>query len=315
MDDYERLREERLARVSAEDRAAIERWPDLAEIGVAGVRGLIGGHRQAPPDNGVVSRDVEVEGPNGPVPVRIYTPVHEEGERLPVVLHTHGGGFVAGGDPDMWDAANSSMAAAVPAIVVHPSYRLPPENPFPAGLEDGWAVLNWVADGDVHEEWDTTRVAIGGGCSGANIAAALALLARDAGGPDLALQYLQAWPADLRNDSRSQYEFADGYGLRKSDNDFVSAQYLGNPENRWDWRASPLLADSVRGVAPAHITVGELDILRDEDVLYANRLRDAGVPVELHVDANQGHVVADFGPIFTRQVDALRRAFGIKPAD
>jgi acetyl esterase len=140
-------------------------------------------------------------------------------------------------------------------------------------------------------------------------------MARDAGGPAITLQYLQAWPSDLRNDSWSQYEFAEGFGLRKSDNDYVTSLYLGSPGNRWDWRASPLLVESVRGVAPAHITVGELDILRDEDIQYANRLRDAGVPVELHIDPNQGHVVADMRPITRRQAVAIRRAFGIEPAE
>ncbi|MEC3993748.1 alpha/beta hydrolase fold domain-containing protein [Actinacidiphila sp. DG2A-62] len=310
-DDYERLRAERLSRIPDRERTAIERWPDLAEIGVSGVRALISGSPRRPAHPGVAVRDVEVEGPGGPVPVRIHTPPHEDGERLPVVVHTHGGGFVAGGGLDMWDASNSALAAAVPAVVVHPDFRLPPEHPFPAGLEDNWAVLNWVAGGGDRDAWDTSRIAIGGGCSGANMAAALALMARDAGGPDIALQWLQAWPADLRNDTRSQAEYARGYGLRKSDNDFVTAQYLDRPETRWDWRASPLLAESVRGVAPALIWVGEWDILRDEDVRYADRLRDAGVPVELHVDPEQGHVVADPGPATARLVACLQRAFGL----
>lgn len=315
MNDYDRLREERLARISEQDRAVIEHWPSLEEVGVDGVRALIGGGGEpAPPDPSVTTRDVEVEGPHGSVPVRIYTPPHEDGERLPVVVSTHSGGFVAGGGIDAFDAANSALALAVPAVVVHPDFRLPPEHRFPTGLEDSWAVLNWVAESGEREGWDGTRVAVGGGCSGANMAAVLALMARDARSPDIALQFLQAWPADLRNDTRSQEEFREGYGLRKSDNDFVSGQYLSSPEDRWDWRASPLLAESVRGVAPALITVGEWDILRDEDVQYANRLRDAGVPVELHVLPDEGHVTADFSSHFTRQVDALRRAFGREAA-
>jgi acetyl esterase len=274
---------------------------------------LVGVKRAVPPETGVVTRDVEVDGPNGAVTVRIYTPPHEEGERLPVVMHTHGGGFIAGGGLDQWDAANAVMAASVPAVVVHPDFRLPPEHRFPAGLEDNWAVLNWIAASGEQEGWDAGRIAVGGGCSGANMAASLALMARDAQGPDLALQYLQAWPSDLRSDTRSQYEFAHGYGLRKSDSDFVVSQYLSRPEDRWDWRASPLLAETVAGVAPAHIAVGEWDIVRDEDVQYASRLRDAGVPVELIVDPEQGHIVADFGQNTRRHIDAPRRAFAPAP--
>jgi acetyl esterase len=315
MDDYERLRAERLARIPAQDRAAIEHWPNLAEIGVDGIRAHIGGgNRTAAPDSGVTTRDVEVAGPNGPVPVRVYTPPHEEHDRLPVVVHTHGGGFVAAGGLDMWDVLNSRMAASVPAVVVHPDFRLPPEHRFPAGLEDSWAVLNWIAGSGDREGWDTSRIAVGGGCSGANMAAVLALMARDAGGPELTLQFLHAFPSDLRNDTRSQEEFADGYGLRKSDNEFVVSQYLSDPADRWEWRASPLLADSVRGVAPALVTVGEWDILHDEDVQYAGRLRDAGVEVELRVEPDQGHVTADVGAMSRRWIESLRRVFGRETA-
>ncbi|MFE6887998.1 alpha/beta hydrolase [Streptomyces sp. NPDC057694] len=314
MTDYDLLREERLARVSEQHRKMIEGWPSLAEIGVDGVRKLIeGGNRMFPVDPQVATRDVEVDGPDGPVPVRIYTPPHEEGERLPVVVHTHSGGFVAGGGLDQWDGHNSLLARSVPAVVVHPDFRLPPENRFPAGIEDNWAVLNWVAEGGDRQEWDAGRIAIGGGCTGGNMAAVLSLMARDAGGPSLSLQFLESWPSDLRCDTRSQEENAEGYGLTKADNAFVASQYVRSPEERWDWQASPLLAETVRDVAPALITVGDWDILRDEDVQYANRLRDAGVPVELHVDPDRGHA-GEPGPLIERVAASLRQAFAADAA-
>jgi acetyl esterase len=224
-------------------------------------------------------------------------------------VHTHSGGFVAGGGLDQWDGMNSIIAHSVPAIVVHPDFRLPPEHRFPAGLRDAWAVLRWVAAGGEGADWDSRRIAVGGGCTGGNMAAVLSLLARDEGGPDLSLQFLESWPSDLRGDTRSQEENGTGYGLRKSDNDFVTAQYLTVPEDRWDWRASPILADSFRGLAPAFITVGEWDVLRDEDIQYANRLRDAGVPVELCVDPERGHGAVDRHALLMRLCGALRRAF------
>lgn len=206
------------------------------------------------------------------------------------MLHVHFGGFVAGGGLDTMDSLNSAIATAVPCVVVAPDFRLPPEHRFPTGLEDCWSVLNWVADGGDQQGWDGARVAVGGGCTGGNFAAVLALMARDAGGPALRLQFPWSWPADGRCDTASQHEFADGYGLRYEDNRFVISQYVREPDDRYDWRVSPLLADSVAGVAPALIMVGEWDILRDEDVQYANRLRDAGVEVTLDVIPREGHV-------------------------
>ncbi|WP_375400080.1 alpha/beta hydrolase [uncultured Amnibacterium sp.] len=306
--EYDRLREARFAKLTDEQRQLLQ-FPDLVALGVAGVRQVIeDGNRTMPVTPGVDWRDVEVMGPHGLVPVRIFEP-RNTGGPLPIVVHTHSGGFIAGGGFDQWNGFDSAIAAGVPALVVHPDFRLPPEDRFPIGLEESWAVLRWAAAGGVGERADTSKIAVGGGCTGGNMAAVLALMARDAGAPQLALQFLESWPSDLRNDSRSQYEFADGYGLRKSDGDFVTSAYLADPEDRWEWRASPLLAESMAAVAPALITVGDWDILRDEDVQYANRLRDAGVPVELHVDPERGHP-GDPQVLMARLVDALRRALG-----
>jgi len=287
--DYEALRAERLAAVNPTYRAMIDRWPELSVIGVEGIRRLIAEGAKAPLHDGVSTRDVEVPGPNGPVPVRIYTPDNMSGP-LGVVMHVHYGGFVAGGGLGTLDGANSAMAAKVPCVVAAPDFRLPPEHKFPTGLEDCWAVLNWLAAHGDEQGWDASRIAVGGGCTGGNFSAVLALMARDAGNPELKLQFLQSWPSDARCDTASQQELADGYGLRYADNRWVIAQYVDDPSRRWDWRVSPLLAESLAGVAPALITVGEWDILRDEDVQYANRLRDAGVNVTLNVTANEGHV-------------------------
>lgn len=309
--DYESLREQRLAKVTAEYRDAIAQWPSLPEIGVDGLRAMMANHIPGGVVEGVGVRDVDIPGPHGSVPTRIYTPQDISGP-VGVAIHFHFGGFVAGGGLAFLDAINSRLAAEVPCVVVAPDFRLPPEHRFPIGVEDCWAVTNWVAEHGAENGWDATRIAVGGGCTGGNFAAVIALMARDAGAPRIALQFLQSWPADARCDTRSQHEFADGYGLRYTDNQFVISQYINKDAERYDWRVSPLLARSVRGVAPALITVGEWDILRDEDVQYADRLTDAGVPVELHVAPEEGHVgnPANAGRVETVLHSALRRSIG-----
>lgn len=286
--DYDTLREQRLETVNDQYRQMIAGFPRLGEVGVEGVRSFIAG-LGGPMAPGVATRDVDIPGPNGSVPARIYTPEDVQGP-LGVVLHVHSGGFVANGGLDAMQAVSSALAVAVPCVVVSPDFRLPPEHKYPAGLQDCWAVLTWIASHGHEQGWDGDRLAVGGGCTGGNFAAVLALMARDAGGPDLKLQFLQSWVADARCDTASQAEFAVGYGLEYEDNRWVVGQYLESAEQRWDWQVSPLLAESVAGVAPALITVGEWDILRDEDVQYANRLRDAGVEVTVDVTPREGHV-------------------------
>jgi acetyl esterase len=287
--DYEELRAERLAQIGEDYRRQLEEWPDRCALGVAGLRAGMAELSAAPPADGVTVRDLRIPGPAGHVPTRVYTPEGVEGP-LGVTVHLHFGGFVAGGGLDFLDGANSRMALEAGCAVVAPDFRLPPEHPFPAGLEDCWAVVRWVAGHAAEQGWDAGRVAVGGGCSGGNLAAVIALMARDAEGPELSLQFLQSFVADARCDTASQREFADGYGLRHSDNRFVLSQYLVDEEQRYDWRVSPVLAPSVRGVAPALVTVGEWDILRDEDVQYAQRLRDAGVAVTLRIAPREGHL-------------------------
>ncbi|MFT4219563.1 MAG: alpha/beta hydrolase [Microbacterium sp.] len=309
---WDELRRQRMQSLAHGERGRLD-FPDLVELGVEGTRRVIEeSNRSVAVAADVDWQDVEVEGPYGRIPVRVFRSRRGSAGPRPIVVHIHSGGFVAGGGLDQWNGHDSTLAAEADAIVVHPDFRLPPEHPFPVGLEENWAVLRWVAAGGVGQQSDPARIAVGGGCTGGNIAAVLSLMARDAGGPGLALQFLEGWPADLRADTRSQHEFATGYGLRKSDNDFVVSQYLSDPEERWDWRASPLLVSSVRGVAPAYVSVGEWDILRDEDVQYADRLRDAGIPVDLHVDPRRGHGPGDDPGLPRRRLVArLREAFAV----
>jgi acetyl esterase len=167
-------------------------------------------------------------------------------------------------------------------------------------------VVKWVGENARQIGGDPDYIGVGGGCTGGSFAAVLALMARDAGAPKIAAQYLAATVFDCRADYRSQYENGAGYTLSRDDGCFVIDVYLKDPENRWDWRASPILAPSVRGVAPAYIYVGEWDILRDESRAYADRLRDAGVEVTLVVMQQESHAV---GPGNAARVKEEMQAF------
>ncbi|MFB7859825.1 alpha/beta hydrolase [Rhodococcus qingshengii] len=290
--DYDELRRRRFLELDPELKSVyeqVESRPELEEIGVEGLRAhfRMVGHADGPLRDGVSAETIAVPGPNGDVPTRIYRP---SGTRpRGVYIHTHHGGYVAMNGLDHVDGYNSNLALEWDCIVVHPDFRVPPEHKYPAGVEDCWAVVQWAA---MHIDWiggDLDRVAVGGGCTGASMAAVMAIMARDAGGPQLAAQFLYAPQLDARGDYRSRYEFARGYGLTRASTQWVTDQYLNDPEERWDWRVSPVLAPTLRGVAPAVMSVGEWDVLSDEARFYANRLQDAGVPVTYIEGPSQGH--------------------------
>lgn len=292
--DYAELRERRLAEVDPATRAGFEGAAEMLkirEMGVEAFRGVFAEVMETVTPGmapGVEAETIAIPGPAGEIPVRVYRPTELEGP-LGVYVHTHGGGWIAWNGLDAIDGANSRSALEWGCAVVHPDWRVPPEDPFPAGVEDCWATMEWVAEHGPEHGIDPARIAVGGGCTGANLAAVMALMARDAGGPQVALQFLDSPQLDTRCDYRSHYEFAEGFGLSRDADLFVVEQYLADPEDRWDWRASPVLVESVAGVAPAIVTAGEYEILRDEARLYAGRLRDAGVEVHYIEGPQQGH--------------------------
>jgi acetyl esterase len=291
--DYNELRERRLDELDEETAQIYRATGDgfgIPQLGVEAFRELFhrlvlhGGDEIAA---GVKAETVAIPGPAGDIPARLYVP--EEVDDYGVFIHTHGGGFIAWNGLENVDAISSGFAARWGCAVVHPDFRVPPEDKFPASVDDCWATVEWVAENAGSFGADAARIAVGGGCTGANLAAVMALLARDAGRPKLAVQYLYAPQLDLRCDYRSHFEFAKGYGLSRADDLYAIEQYLRTAEDRWDWRASPALVDSVTGVCPAVIAAGEYEILRDESRLYAGRLRDASVEVHYFEGPGQGH--------------------------
>ena len=234
----------------------------------------------------VTVRSLSFPGPAGEQPLRIYTPPGEG--PFPVVAWIHGGGFWMGDELAMWDGSCSRLAREAGALVASIGYRLAPEHPFPAAVEDSFAGLRFVAAHAGEWNGDASRLAVLGGSAGGNLAAVMALRARDEGGPALVYQVLLV-PAVTAEDgaTESRRIFAAGYGL-DGVSDMVSA-YLPNPADRARPWASPLLAERFEGLPPALILTAEFDPLRDEGELYAERLRAAGVAVTVQRMAGAIH--------------------------
>ncbi|MDW8803288.1 alpha/beta hydrolase fold domain-containing protein [Streptomyces scabiei] len=207
---------------------------------------------------------------------RVYIP--DADGPLPVLVHYHGGGFLAG-SLDLADSPARWLASNLGAVVVAAGYRLAPEHPFPAGADDAFSALQWVHDHIGEYGGDPERVVVIGESSGANLAAVVALRARDAG-IDLAGQVLITPPIDPEASTDSRTEFADGPLLSAADIDGMWATYLNGGEVTD--QAAPNRAKSLAGVAPALVVTVELDPLRDEGEQYADALAACGVPVEAH---------------------------------
>ena len=213
-------------------------------------------------------------GPAGPRRVRVYRP---EGEGpFPMVLWIRGGGWWMGDALELWDGRITPIVREVPAVVVSPDYRLAPEHPFPAAVEDCWASLLWSIEHAAEWGADPRRVAVMGASAGGNLAAVMALRARDAGGPVLRLQVLTVPSVNLGGaPTESSRLFSEGYGLNGIT--VMRDAYLPRQADRSHLWASPLLADDLSGLAPALIVTAQFDPLRDEGEAYGERLRAAGV--------------------------------------
>ena len=232
-----------------------------------------------PPEIGGV-KNVSAQGPHGPIPLRVYRPAGvADATRLPAYLFFHGGGWVIG-DINTHDVLCRQLTAASGASVVSVDYRLAPEHQFPAAADDSWAATTWVVAHAAELGLDASRLAVGGDSAGGNLAAVVALMARDAGGPAIALQTLIYPVTDVMRETRSYADFADGYLLTRDSMRWFVAHYLPSSEQARDWRASPLRAPSLAGLPPALIITAGFDPLRDEGEMFAGRLRDAGNMVD-----------------------------------
>ena len=244
--------------------------------------------------------DLVIPGPAGDIPARVYTP---DGEgKLPLCVYFHGGGWVIG-DLDSQDADCRAIANGAPCIVVSVNYRHAPEHKFPAAAEDAyWATL-WVADNGEHLLGDGMRLAVCGMSAGGNLAAVTALMARDRGRPHIKYQVLIVPVTNYAFDTASYRENGEDYLLTRQGMQWFWAHYLATPADGANPYASPLRAPDLRGVPPAFVMTAEYDPLRDEGRAYAERLREAGVPV--FYQCRKGMVHMFHGPRALR--DTARR--------
>jgi acetyl esterase len=261
--------------------------PDVMDIAAAraNTEALLGSFNDSVDTSGIDVVDREIAGPDGnQVPIRIYAPGEPApaGGR-PALLDIHGGGFISG-SMAMSHAFGVHVARRLDAVVVTVEYRLAPEHPFPAGVEDCYAALRWLHDNASALGVDTTRVAVGGQSAGGGLSAAVALLARDRNGPPLCFQFLGIPELDHRLETASMRAFVDTPMWHRANAVRSWECYLGGDADRNNVSpyASPAVAEDVSGLPPAYITAMEFDPLRDEGILYALRLMEAGVSVELH---------------------------------
>lgn len=236
--------------------------------------GLVGGRQ---PIGGI--RDLVVDGADGPIPARLYLPTSSLGRRpLPTLMYFHGGGFLYG-DLASHDAACRFLAETSGVQVLAVDYRLAPEHPYPAPVQDGVAAYRWLVAHAADVNADPERLAVGGDSAGAALATVVAVHAAAEGLP-LAFQLLVYPVTDFVNESRSRELFAEGFYLTKGFMDNAEAAYLADPAQAKEPDASPLLrTDWPAGVAPAHVVTAGFDPLRDEGEAYAALLAEQGIEV------------------------------------
>jgi acetyl esterase len=220
---------------------------------------------------GVVTEDREVDG----IPIRIYR-AGGAASALPLIVYFHGGGFVYG-DLRGGDWICGTVAKNLGAVVVSVDYRLAPKHPFPAGVDDCYAMLVWAAENASSLGADAGKLGVMGESAGGNLAAVVALMARDRKGPVIRHQAL-LYPATGAGDTESRRANADAFILTAADMQKFGELYGGDDS---DWRVSPLRAESLLGLPPALIEVAGHDPLHDDGMLYAEALKKAGVEVEL----------------------------------
>ncbi len=263
--------------------------------------------------SGLVIEDRAVPGPTGgpEVPVRLYRPATADGT-VPGLLYLHGGGFVVG-SVEVENAGAGGLARSLGIAVASVEYRLAPEHPFPAGVEDCYAALVWFHDHAESLAIDPDRIGIFGQSAGGGLSAAVSLMARDRGGPPLCLQFLGIPELDDRLDTPSMRRFVDTPMWNRPNAVLSWRHYLGDQPGDVSPYAAPARAVDLAGLPPAYVSTMEFDPLRDEGIHYALRLLEAGVTVELHSYPGTFHGSSLFPHaavskrIQAETLDALRR--------
>jgi acetyl esterase len=231
---------------------------------------------KAVPIGKIENRDLPSLG--GPLPVRIYTPTAVTDVESPGIVYFHGGAGVFC-SIETHDGLCRMLANASNCRIISVDYRLAPENPFPAAVEDSYFATQWVCDHAPELCIDPARIAVGGDSAGGTLAAVVCQLAKHSGGPSIALQVLLCPVTDLSRESESRKAYGEGYFLDRATLAWAVNHYCSAGEDLADARISPLRAVDFSGLPPAQIHTAEFDPLGDEGKAYADALRHAGVPV------------------------------------
>jgi acetyl esterase/lipase len=260
---------------------ATSKPPFLADLGPQKGRDAVDAVQSEP----IKKLPVDIEdlvidgGPKGQVSIRILRPVNAPAT-LPVILYNHGAGWVFGNHLTH-DRLIRELAVGAEAAVVFPNYSLSPEAKYPTAIEECYAVLQWIADKGPKKGLDASRLAVAGDSVGGNMSIAVSLMTKERRGPHIQLQLLFYPVTDASFDTDSYYQFAEGYFLRRDAMMWFWDQYTANPQQRNEITASPLRAtiEQLQGLPPTLLINAEADVLRDEGEAFANKLREAGVPV------------------------------------
>ena len=269
-------------------------------------------------DPSVATATIQVPGSDGAPPIRVctYRPAREEGP-LPILLHLHGGGYVSG-SPERKGVVHCKQAVELGCAIYSVDYRLAPETPFPGAIEDCYAVLRWLTENATQLGLDKKRIAVSGESAGGGLAASLALLVRDRGELSLCFQHLISPMLDDRTAIKKIVNpFSGEFAWTREDNIFGWSALLGAAFGKASTSAYAAAARSedLVGLPPTFLSTAALDLLMDEELEYARRLAQAGVPVELHVYRGSYHGFSSACPQARVSIaaerdskDALKRA-------
>jgi acetyl esterase len=290
--------------------------PDEARQAYIASRAVLGPE----PQPVAVSRELSCPGPHGAIPLRLYRPAGSEaGQLLPAMVYYHGGGWLLGG-LDSHDAMCRHFANAARCAVVSVDYRMAPEHKFPAAVDDCAAATRWVIEQAGALEIDPAYVAVGGDSAGGNLAAVMALMARDGTLPPLAFQLLVYPATDMAMTTVSSQTITQTVPLTSTTMKWFIDHYMRGPADIIDWRASPARAADLSGTAPALVLTCSCDPLRDEGVEYARRLEREGVRVthlhfsdQIHGFMSMGRIVRAAGVAIDMMSGVLGKALRPPP--
>lgn len=252
---------------------------------------------------------ISIPGPAGEIPARLYVGLDAPAPPQPLLVYYHGGGWVIG-DLETHDGVCRFLAELGGCRVLSIDYRLAPEHPFPAPVEDAIAAFEWAAANAEKVGADRARIAVGGDSAGGNLAAAVCLHARDAGGPRPAMQLLLYPPTDAMGGQASRETFAEGFLLTRDDMRWFEDHYIPDGCDHEDPRISMMRAKDVSGLPPAYVATAGFDPLRDEGETYARRMREAGVGVALQRHPGLIHGFANLTAVCPSARTAMLEAAG-----